>query len=232
MSNFENIAKGMLECMDRKDRAREEAFRISRDVVRLCSSSIRSMHRGDLEAAEKFMGEAATGLKRISDLLKDHQDVRYAGFVDGAEQEYAEARSVYSITTKHKILTPEEVGVELVNYLAGLGDASGELRRHILDLIRSGRADDGIYFLAVMEEIHYLLMLFDYPDAITRGLRRKSDLARSMLERTRGDLTNALELGKVETMLHQFHGGIDDELAENPIEDKRATSKKENHDCV
>lgn len=213
MSNFENIAKSMLECLDSKDRAREEALRLSRDVIRLCSSSIRSMHRGDLDAAEKLMNEAAAGLGKIRDLLKDHQDVRYAGFVDGAEQEYAEARSVYSITTRHEILTPEEVGVELVNYLAGLGDASGELRRHILDLIRNGRAEEGTYFLGMMEEIHYLLMLFDYPDAITRGLRRKSDLARSMLERTRGDLTNALELGKVETMLCQLQGKPDSKLS-------------------
>jgi len=182
-------------------------------VIRLCSSSIRSMHRGDLDAAEKLMNEAAAGLGTIRDLLKDHQDVRYAGFVDGAEQEYAEARSVYSITTRHEILTPEEVGVELVNYLAGLGDTSGELRRYILDLIRNGRAEEGTYFLGMMEEIHYLLMLFDYPDAITRGLRRKSDLARSMLERTRGDLTNALELGKVETMLCQLQGKPDSKLS-------------------
>jgi translin len=212
MSNFENIAKSMLECLDSKDRAREEALRLSRDVIRLCSSSIRSMHRGDLDAAEKLMKEAAAGLGKIRDLLKDHQDVRYAGFVDGAEQEYAEARSAYSIIARHEILTPDEVGVELVNYLAGLGDTSGELRRHILDLIRSGRAEEGAYFLGMMEEIHYLLMLFDYPDAITRGLRRKSDLARSMLERTRGDLTNALELGKVETMLCQLQGKPDSKL--------------------
>jgi|WetSurSiteA1Bulk_404760.scaffolds.fasta_scaffold25064_1 translin len=206
MSNFESISESMLECLDGKDRAREEALRLSRNVIRHCSSSIRSMHRGDLDAAEKLMNEAAAGLGTIRSLLKDHQDVRYAGFVDGAEQEYAEAKSVYSIITRHEILTPEEVGVELVNYLAGLGDASGELRRHILDLIRSGRAEEGTYFLGMMEEIHYLLMLFDYPDAITRGLRRKGDLARSMLERTRGDLTNALELGKVETMLCQLQG--------------------------
>jgi translin len=197
MSTFENMAKSMLASFDSKDHAREDAYRLSREVIRLCSSSIRSVHRKDLEAAERLMGEAALGLEKIRETLKDHQDVRYAGFVDGAEQEYAEACSVFSITTKHKILGPDEVDVELVNYLAGLGDTCGELRRHILDLIRSGRAKDGEYFLEVIEEIYYLLMLFDYPDAITRGLRRKSDLARSMLERTRGDLTNALELGKV-----------------------------------
>lgn len=204
MSIFENLSKSMLAGFDRKDRAREEAFRLSREVIRLCSSSIRSVHRNDLTSAERLIGEAAVGLERIHEVLKDHQDVRYAGFVDGAEQEYAEARCVYSITTQHQILAVDEVGVEPVNYLAGLGDVTGELRRHILDLIRAGRAAEGEYFLGIIEEIYYLLMLFDYPDAITRGLRRKSDLARSMLERTRGDLTNALELAKMQESLSSF----------------------------
>ena len=194
----------MLAGFDAKDRAREDAFRLSREVIRCCSSSIRSVHRGDLPSAERLMAEAAAGLERIRRALQDHQDVRYAGFVDGAEQEYAEARCVYSITTSHSVPSPEEVGVEPVNYLAGLGDVTGELRRHILDLIRDGRAGEGEYFLEVMEEIYHLLMLFDYPEAIARGLRRKSDLARSMLERTRGDLTNALELARMQEKLSRF----------------------------
>ena len=204
MSIFDNLSKSMLDGFDCKDKAREEAYRLSRKVIRLCSSSIRSVHRDDLALAEKLISEAAIDLERIREVLSDHQDVRYAGFVDGAEQEYAEARCVYSIITCRRILTPDEVGVESVNYLAGLGDVTGELRRHILDLIRAGRAAEGEYFLGVIEEIYYLLMLFDYPDAITRGLRRKSDLARSMLERTRGDLTNALELAKMQESLCSF----------------------------
>ncbi|HOV51611.1 MAG: Translin family protein [Methanosaeta sp. PtaB.Bin018] len=206
MLTFDNLAEGMLASFESKDRAREEAFRLSRNVIRVCSTSIRSVHRGDLEVAERLMDEAASGLEKIREVLSDHQDVRYAGFVDGAEQEYAEARSFYSITTRHEILAPEQIGVELVNYLVGLGDTTGELRRHILDLIRNGRAKEGEYFLGVIEEIYYLLMLFDYPDAITRGLRRKSDLARSMLEKTRGDLTNALELANVKASLQGFSG--------------------------
>jgi len=206
MLTFDNLAEGMLASFESKDRAREEAYRLSREVIRVCSSSIRSVHRGDLEVAERLMNEAASGLEKIREVLSDYQDVRYAGFVDGAEQEYAEARFVHSITTRHEILAPDEIGVELVNYLVGLGDTTGELRRHILDLIRNGRAKEGEYFLGVIEEIYYLLMLFDYPDAITRGLRRKSDLARSMLEKTRGDLTYALELAKVKASLQGFSG--------------------------
>jgi translin len=201
VSIFESLSKAMLAEFDAKDRAREEAFRLSREVVRHCSSSIRSVHRGDSASAKRLIGEAGFSLQRIRETLKDHQDVRYAGFVDGAEQEYAEALNVYSLIVFNRILTAEEAGVESANYLSGLGDVSGELRRHILDLIRAGRADEGEYFLEVMEEIHSLLMLFDYPDAITRGLRRKSDLARSMLERTRGDLTNALEMAKMKQSL-------------------------------
>ena len=204
MSAFENLAESMLAAFESKDQAREKSLRICREVIRLCSTAVRSMHRGDFEQAERHMDQAGLGLKKIREILSDHHDVLHAGFVDGAEQEYAEARSVHSIITRHEILTPDEVGVELVNYLGGLGDTTGELRRHILDLIRKGNSDEGEYFLEVIEEIYYLLMLFDYPDAITRGLRRKSDLARSMLEKTRGDLTNALELSKVEASMRNL----------------------------
>lgn len=211
MSSLNDIAGEMLIRFDAKNAAREESFQLCRAAIRSCSAAIRSVHRGQLEEAEKFTAEAKSTLTRVRDLLRDHPDVRYAGFFDDAEQEYAEARNVYSIVINHEILMPKETGVELVNYLSGLGDVTGELRRHILDLIRKGKPEEGEYFLDTMEEIFYLLMLFDYPDAITRGLRRKSDLARSMIERTRGDLTNAIEMGKVEATLR----GLEDKLKES-----------------
>jgi translin len=210
MPPFKDLAENMLSSFDAKDRAREESLKLSREAIRFCSAAIRSIHRGELSEAERLMNDAGAALKRIYELLEKHQDIRYAGFVDGAEQEYAEARSVYSITTAQRILTPEEVGVDPVNYLGGLGDTTGELRRHILDLIREGRPQEGEIFLGIMEEIYHLLMLFDYPDAITRGLRRKSDLARSMLERTRGDLTNAIEMSKVEATLRVLNEKLKD----------------------
>ena len=142
-----------------------------------------------------------SALARIVALLVDHPDVRYAGFVDGAEQEYAEARIVFSIITEQRTPTPEEIGVEMTSYLGGLGDTVGELRRHVLDLIRQGRPEEGEVYLEAMEEIYHLLMLFDYPDAVTKGLRRKGDMARSLLERTRGDLTNAMGQKKLEVQL-------------------------------
>ena len=138
-SIFESISTELLRGFDDKDRAREEALLLSRKAIRLCSSSIRSVHRGEIEAAERLIGQAGEELEKIQALLVNHQDVRYAGFVDGSEQEYAEALSVYYLITRHEILRPDEIGVERVNYLAGLGDGKAELRRNIIDIISSGR---------------------------------------------------------------------------------------------
>lgn len=91
----------------------------------------------------------------------------------------------------------------MTSYLAGLGDAVGELRRHILDLIRLGRPEEGEVHLAAMEEIYHLLMSLDYPDAVTKGMRRKGDVARSLLDRTRGDLTNAIGQRRLEAELKE-----------------------------
>jgi translin len=204
MHTYKELTEGMLASFEAKDRAREEALKLSRGIVRNCSIAIRCVHKKDFDKALRLVNEAYLSLQEIRKLLRDHQDIRYAGFVDDAEQEFAEARCIYSLIASHEILTHEDVDVDLVNYLAGLGDTTGELRRHILDLIRTGMLEKGEYFLEMMEEIYYLLMLFDYPDAITRGLRRKSDLARSMLERTRGDLTNAMEIDKVTNAMRSF----------------------------
>ena len=211
MPVLDRLAEEILPRFDAMDRARENALRMSRGCIRICSAAIRSVHRGEFTEAERLIDEADGTLNDVREMLKGYPEIRYAGYVDDAEQEYAEARNVYSLIARHELLDPGEIGVDPVNYLSGLGDVTGELRRHILDLIREGRPGEGEYYLETMEEIYHLLMLFDYPEAITRGLRRKSDLARSMLERTRGDLTNAVEMEKVGSGLKR----IEDKLKES-----------------
>jgi translin len=204
ISSLDDLAEDISRYFEAKDQAREEALQLTRVVIRRCGAAIRSVHRGEFDRAQELTEKAGAVLARIQDLLKGHPDVRYAGFVDGAEQEYAEARIVYSIITGQKTPTPEEIGVEMTSYLGGLGDTTGELRRHVLDLIRQGRPEEGEVYLEAMEEIYHLLMLFDYPDAITKGLRRKGDVARSLLERTRGDLTTAIGQKKLEVQLKEL----------------------------
>jgi translin len=199
----DELAEEISRHLEEKDQAREEALALTRVVVRRSGAAIRSVHRGELDRALDLAGRAGEDLAAILNLLKEHPDVRYSGLVDGAEQEYAEARIVYALITEERIPHPREVGVEMTSYLAGLGDAVGELRRHILDLIRLGRPEEGEVHLAAMEEIYHLLISLDYPDAVTKGMRRKGDVARSLLDRTRGDLTNAIGQRRLEAELKE-----------------------------
>lgn len=199
----DELAEEISRHLEEKDQAREEALALTRVVVRRSGAAIRSVHRGELDRALDLADRAGEDLAAILNLLKEHPDVRYSGLVDGAEQEYAEARIVYALITEERIPHPREVGVEMTSYLAGLGDAVGELRRHILDLIRLGRPEEGEVHLAAMEEIYHLLMSLDYPDAVTKGMRRKGDVARSLLDRTRGDLTNAIGQRRLEAELKE-----------------------------
>jgi translin len=129
----------------------------------------------------------------LRELKRDFPEVYYSGYVEDAQAEFAEVSILYAVLEGGTLPSPDGLMVENAAYLKGMGDATGELRRHILDLIRKGRPGEGEKYLDVMDEFYARLMSFDYPDAIVHGLRKKSDVARSLIERTRGDLTNALE---------------------------------------
>lgn len=210
MTSFEIVAQDLLLYFEAKDASREDALKLSRLVIRSSSSAIRNIHRGDHDSAAKLIDEARSNLSKIHSILKPHQDVRYAGFVDDAEGELAEAMIFAAFASGKELPSQSEINVAYVNYLTGLGDVSGELRRHVLDLIRKGRAEEGERFLEIMEEIYHLLMLFDYPDAISRGLRRKGDLARSMVEKTRGDLTFAIGHSVLEKKIVKLEDKLND----------------------
>ncbi len=204
------IISSLIEYFDEKDAVREEALKLSRCVIRLSSSAVRATHRGELSEAREYLREARENISRIKSILDKHQDVRYAGFVDDAEQEFAEASVLFSLIFEDRMPLPEELDVEPVSYLNGLGDVTGELRRSILELIRSGSPEKGEVLLEIMEEIYDMLQRFDYPEALTRGLRRKTDLARSMLEKTRGDLTNAIQMKNLERHLSLLEDKLKD----------------------
>ena len=94
--------------------------------------------------------------------------------------------------------------MEYPAYLNGLGEAVGELRRHVLDIIRRGQIERGEEILSAMDDIYAVLVTMDFPDAITGGLRRTTDVVRGVLERTRGDLTMAILQDKLQEALRAF----------------------------
>lgn len=205
--NLDGIRSLLRTNLDAKFEAREQGLPLCRKAIRLSANSIRAIHRGEEQEAQRLLDEAHLLLDEAAAVMSKHPDVRHAGFYHDASKEYAEARLTHALVFDKPLPTPEEIGVEAPAYLNGMGEAIGEIRRHILDLMRRGDLGKSEALLAAMDEIYYLLITMDYPDAMTGGLRRTTDVARSIIERTRGDLSttiiqqglkNALEQGRTE----------------------------------
>jgi translin len=199
---LEEISARIRENFEIKDSVREDGLKISREVVRECRTATFALHAQDFEKADYSIKAAEKALEKLEVIFKEYADIYYAGYVEHAQQEYSEVsvlRSLLKETGEPKsIPSPDELRVEYAAYLNGLGDVVGELRRHVLDLIRRDSFEKAEVFLGIMEDIHATLMDFDYPDAITKGLRRKTDVSRGLIEKTRGDVVNAIRQKKLE----------------------------------
>jgi translin len=178
--------------LDAKSQAREKGLRSSRQAIRECANSIRATHRSELELAQELMAAARRSLDAAQEAMEPFPDIYYAGFLMDAEKEYAEARATFALINDKELPTPEDLRIGDAPYLNGLAEAIGELRRHVLDIMRRGQLERGEQLLVAMDDIYYILVSMDYPDAMTGGLRRTTDVARSIMERTRGDLSLTL----------------------------------------
>ncbi|HEX2050564.1 MAG TPA: haloacid dehalogenase [Actinomycetota bacterium] len=178
--------------LDEKNEARERGLSGSRSAIRACGNAIRALHRYEVDAATALIDEAQRHLDGARSALERHHDILHAGFVHDAEKELAEARITFALVVGQPLPSPDDAGVPTAAYLKGMAEAIGELRRHILDLMRRGELKRCEELLGGMDDMYYLLVSMDYPDGITMGLRRLTDVARSIIERTRGDFTTSL----------------------------------------
>ena len=183
------IAGDIRKRYDAKQAAREKGLENSRAAIRLCANSIRAVHRGEMDVALELQGQARGKLDAARDAMKPHPDIYFAGFLQDSEKEYAEALGTWAIINGKGLPSPEDCAVGDSPYLNGMSEVIGELRRHLLDIIRHGDLARGEQLLAAMDDIYFVLVGMDYPDAITGGLRRSTDVARSIMERSRGDLS-------------------------------------------
>ena len=172
--------------------AREAALVASRKAIRSSANAIRAIHRGEAEEAERLMAEARRALDEGEAATEGHQNVRHAGFLHDAQKEYAEARLTEAVVFGRELPGADEVGVPPAAYLNGMAEAIGEARRTVLDLLRRGESDRAEAILGAMDDMYAVLVTMDYPDAITGNLRRSTDVARSIIEKTRGDLSVSL----------------------------------------
>jgi translin len=189
---LDDVSEAIRGRFDARMQARERALPASRQAIRCCANAIRAIHRSEFDLAHLLMDEARAAIDEGMGAVASHPDIRYAGYLQDAQKEYTEARLTEVVANGGKdVPPPEELGVEDAPYLNGMAEAIGEARRHVLDLLRKGRVDDGDAVLVSMEDLYAVLVTMDYPDAITGNLRRSTDVSRSLLEKTRGDLAVA-----------------------------------------
>jgi len=201
--DIQAIGRAAQEYLAAKHAARERALPKSRHAIRLCANAIRAAHRDEFDIARQLLAEAGTLLREMATDLRAHLDIFYAGFVADAQKEYAEAALTVALIKRETLPSSGELSVEWAPYLNGLGEAIGELRRYILDRMRLGKLDTCEALLADMDEIYALLITLDYPDAITGNLRRTTDAARGILEKTRGDLTLGVSQARLNTAMER-----------------------------
>jgi len=195
------------EILEQKHRAREVTLTASRRAIRSCATAIRAIQRREVPEARQLIAEAAAYLSEAEAALDGHPDVRYAGFLHDAKKEFAEANLTLAFIADQPIPSADELGVEVQAYLNGMAEAASELRRQALDRLREGDNAEAERLLGIMDDVYALLVTVDYPDALTGGLRRTTDALRAVIERTRGDVTNALVIARLQDAIGKQPGG-------------------------
>jgi translin len=189
--SLDDLIRSVHERFDAKTAARERALPAARRSIRASANSIRAIHRGEADRAKELLADSRSAIDEGLEAVADQPDVRFAGYLQDAQKEYAEAQITFALLRGEPIPGPQEVDVEDAPYLNGMAEAIGEGRRHVLDLLRRGDVERGEQILDSLEDLYGVLVTMDYPDAVTLNLRRSTDVARSLIEKTRGDLSIA-----------------------------------------
>jgi translin len=206
--NLDSIAEQIRLSLTAKDAAREKALPVCREAIRFCSLSIRAIHRQEFDEARKLLKTAKDLLTEAENALVDSPEIMNTGFLRDSQKEYAEGCLLLHLVTGELLPDPAGLGVDSAAYLNGLGEAVGELRRYLLDSMRHGDLSRGEQLLAAMDDIYSVLVTIDYPDAITGGLRRTTDMVRGVLEKTRSDLTLVIRQEELEKKLGTLQKGL------------------------
>jgi len=206
--NLDSIANQIRLSLSAKDAAREKVLPLCREVIRHCSNAIRAVHRQEFTQAEELLQQARNLLDEANKTVDAYSELSHTGFIRDAQKEFAEGSITLALVTGKRLPDPSELNIDSSAYLNGLGEAVGELRRYLLDSMRWGDLSRGEELLEAMDDIYSILVTIDFPDAITGGLRRTTDMVRGVLERTRSDLTLVISQKDLKDRLGKFESNI------------------------
>lgn len=211
MRSLDKICDDIRADFENKTRLRDDALRDARQCIKHASLAIRAIHRNEEPEARQELANGRELAIRLRDSLKSaHPELYFAGYTQDALKEYCEAELTVAMILGEPLPTPETLGAEYPAYLNGLAETLGELRRRCLDLLRPGYNHEVERLLELMDEVYTQLVTMDFPDAITEGLRRRTDLARGIIERTRGDITVAFREDQLAQRLDRLSNQLSD----------------------
>lgn len=218
MHKLQAIAEQIRKNFDARTAARDQALSQARQLTRACALAIRGVHRDDVDTMNANLAEARRLADNLRTDLAAHPDLFFAGYTQDALKEFVEANVTCALIRDQPLPTPEELRVTDFTYLNGLAEVVGELRRHTLDVLRHGYSQEAERLLGDMDEIFSVLVTMDYPDAITNGLRRQTDLARGIIEKTRGDITFSLRGEHLEQAIEGLSARLNGGQSRDPAE--------------
>lgn len=207
-SKLETVGEKVRSQFSAMDSARDKGLRLSREAIRCSANGIRAVHRKEYDEARKLIATVQALIAEMARTLARYGELQFGGFVHNAQKEYAEACITLALVAGEDMPDPDDLGISYAAYLNGLGEAAGELRRHLLDTLREGEVERCEQILGAMDDIYSLLVTIDFPDAMTGGLRRTTDVTRGILEKTRGDLTLSLRQKELERKLESLGANL------------------------
>ncbi|UCE96889.1 MAG: hypothetical protein JSV51_04700 [Candidatus Bathyarchaeota archaeon] len=203
MSLKKILSKIERELKERKE-IKDELYDSMRKATRLSKQAIFSIHKGQFDEAKKLLKKAKSLFAKRNKILPVHRKLAYAGIVGSAFQEYTEASILLKLIEENKVVSPEEIDVPLTSYLLGLADIFGELRRRALDSLKTGDVKTAEESLETMELVFHELMAMDEALHSISELRRKSDIARRIIEATRGDVAIEVRRNSLERSIEKL----------------------------
>jgi translin len=204
LPTLKTLLKEVKKELTQKDKVREDAHEDMRKATSLSKQSILRLHQNRQEEAEKLILKAKELISKLQDMAKEYPSIIYGGMFSAALQEYAEANIFLTLVKESRFVTPKDINVPLVDYVLGLADVIGECRRVVLDALREGDAEKGEEYLKTMDGIYVELMALDEAYMLVPGLRRKCDVARRIIETTRGDVTQEVRRKALEDYLKRL----------------------------
>jgi translin len=208
MEKLESIAEQIRQLFDIQTTARDQALTRARALTRACSLSIRAVHRDETDVMQAHLDEARQLAESLRTDLTGYPALYHAGYTQDSLKEFAEANITCALIRGKPLPTPEELDLLPQTYLNGLAESVGEMRRRCLDMLRQDNFAEAERLLGHMDDIYSVLVTMDYPDAITNGLRRQTDVIRAIIERTRGDVTFSLRGEKLERSISSLSGRL------------------------